>query len=246
MNGKILNIVALLLLLPTLCQANWRSKVRAGDKLYEKGQYNDALVEYLDALSQEGDTTRISFGLGNILHAQEKFPEAGQAFQNSLISSDNLVRADALYNLGNALIGSQQIQEAVEAYKSALKLNSGQRDYLHNLELALHMLENPPPQQQQQQDQNDQQNQDQNEQQQQDQQDQQQQDQQEQQQDQQSQQEQTPEEQQDTQQQEQPQPETMSKEDAERLLNALQSDEKEVQENLHRQPAAASGKGKDW
>jgi tetratricopeptide (TPR) repeat protein len=230
-----------------IARASWRSNVRAGDKLYEEGKYNEALVSYLEALQQPGDTSRVAFGLGNILHSQEKFQEAGQAFQGALVNPDRDVRADALYNLGNALVGSQQYAEAVEAYKSALNLKPDQMDYLHNLELAQYLLENPPEQQQQQDQGGDQdqepQEQDQNQDGQQDQQEQEQENQ-----DQESQEQQDQEQggEQQEEQQQPTEPQEMSPEDAERLLNALQEDEKEVQENLHKQPVVGSGKGKDW
>lgn len=243
MIGRILIAVLAFSMVVNAVQAGWRSQVRSGDKLYEQGQYDEALVKYLEALGQEGDSTLIKFGLGNVFHAQEKFDDAGQAFASALVSPDNSVRADAFYNLGNALVGAQQYDKAVEAYKTALKLKPGQMDYLHNLELAQHFLQNPPPQQQSPGGQDEQEPQDQ--QQEQDQgQDQKQQDQEAEQQQQEQQSE------QDQQQQEQPeqqmQAEEMSKEDAERLLNALQTDEKQVQENLRKKTAVEAGKGKDW
>jgi tetratricopeptide (TPR) repeat protein len=224
-----------------IADANWRAKARTGERLAEEGEYDEAIVKYLEALSANGDSTLIKFGLGNVFHAQEKFEEAGQTFQAALSSPDSLIRADALYNAGNALVGAGKYQEAVEAYKTALKHNPGQMDYLHNLELAQHLLENPPQQQseKQKQDQDDSQQEQQDQQQEQEerqQQDQQQEEQNQQQQEQQEQQE----------QQAQPQPEQMSPEDAERLLNALQSDEREVQENLKKQQAGEAPRGKDW
>lgn len=247
MKVHFLLILLLSLLVVNTSQASWRSKVRAGEKRYEKGQYEEALVEYLKALEQKGDTSIIQFGLGNVLQAKEKFEDAGKAFSGSLSDPDSGARADAFYNLGNALFGSRKYEEAVQSYKEALKLKPGQRDYLHNLELAYHLLENPPQQQQQQQNQKDQKNQDQQQQENQEQKQKEQlpdslkqeQEKQQQQQDQQEQ-------QQQEQQQQQAQTDTLSKEDAERLLNALQTNEKQVQENLRKQPVVAGGKGKDW
>lgn len=242
MIGRILKTMIILCLLVGTAQAGWRSKTRAGDKLYQQGQYDEALVKYLEALGQGGDSTRIDFGLGNVLDAQEKFPDAAKAFSSALISPDSSLRADGFYNLGNALVGAQKYQEAVEAYKTALKLKPGQRDYLHNLELALHLLQNPPPQQQ------DQGGQDQQEPKDKEQDQEQKQDQQQEQESQQQQPEQQPQQDQPHEQQEQglTQPESMSKEDAERLLNALQTNEKQVQENLRKKAAVEAGVSKDW
>jgi len=227
-------------------QANWRAKARAGEKLFAEGQYEEALINYLEALEDEGDSTLIAFGLGNIFQALEKFDEAGGLYQTTLGSSDSLLSADALYNIGNALVGGQKYKEALEAYKAALRINPGQADYLHNLEIAQHLVENPPEQQQQQGDKSDE-DQEQNEQEQeQEQQDQQQQDQQEQEQQEQQKEQQEDQEQEQQQEQQQAQSDSMSVEDAERLLNALQIDEKQVQENLKKQQTGEAPRGKDW
>lgn len=249
---RIFSIGLILCLGFTTAQASWRSKVRAGDKLYEEGHYDDALVKYLEALNDKGDSTLVSFELGNVYQAQEKFDDAGRSFLPSLTSPDSSLRANALYNLGNALFGQQKYQEAAEAYKSALKLQPRQIDYLHNLQLAEYLLKHQPPQQQQQQ--QNQQNKDKNQDQQKqnDQQNQQQKDQQQQNKEQQQQQKQPSEEeqQQEKQQQEQQQmaqaDTTLSKQDAERLLNALLSNEKQVLENLHPKQTGKGTAGKDW
>jgi len=244
MRDWIFSVVLTLVLTSTAVQAGWRSRVRSGDKLYEAGKHDEALVKYLQALEENGDSLLINFDLGNVFQSQEKFQEAGQAFLSSMTIQDSLKRADALYNLGNALVGGQKYSEAAEAYKSALRLHPGQMDYLHNLELALHLAQNPPPQPQspggksnqepQQQEQDSQQQEEQSPQ------------------DQQSErreQREQPRREEDLREQTEPQrAQSMSKEDAERLLNALQTDEKRVQENLRRSTGRRieAGVEKDW
>lgn len=229
----------------TLHADNWRSDVRAGDKAYEHQKYDEALVRYLEALNSKGDSALIRYDLGNVFHAQEKYDEAVKSFQGALSGADSLTRADALYNTGNALFGMQKYSEAAAAYKSALRLRPGQDDYLHNLQLALRLLKKQQQQPQNQQNQSDhkeqkdRQNQNQQEKSQ---------DEQQQQQEQNQQQEQ-PSQENETEQQNQPQTaqkDQLSREDAERLLNALLKDEKRIQENLHRQKAVETGVKKDW
>jgi len=247
MIARIITITLILCTVSINADANWRSKARTGEKLYEKGEYDEALIKYLEALEDEGDSTQIAFGLGNIFHSQEKFEEVGGLFQSSLGSSDSLFNADALYNLANALAGGQKYEEALEAYKAALRINPGQADYLHNLEIAQHLLEKAPEQEQEQCDDCDD-NQDQQEQDQQEQEQQQQEQSEEEQQEQEQQQQQQDEQQEEQQEQEQQQAQvdSMSMEDAERLLNALQTDEREVLENLKKQEAEEGQRGKDW
>ncbi|MCX6640990.1 MAG: tetratricopeptide repeat protein [bacterium] len=250
---RIILIITALALLTSMASASWRGKVRTGDKLYEQGKYDDALVKYLEGLSQKGDSARIGYDLGNVFQGQEKFKEAGQAFQGNMARRDSLGRADALYNLGNALFGEQKYQDAAQAYKSALKLKPAQTDYLHNLALAEKLIQKQQQQQknkdnkdQKDQKQDQQQNQDKQKQDQQKQDQQKQQDQKNQQEQDQAQQNQDQKKDQDQQQQQPLQAQQMSKEDALRLLNAIQSDEKRVQENLHKQPVTEGGVAKDW
>ncbi len=250
MNRSLSRLLILsLVLLPAASHAAWRGKVRSGDKKYEQKKYDEALLKYLEALEGQGDSSLIHFDLGNVYQAQERFEEAGKSILKSLSvgdtlksAADSLRQAEGLYNLGNALFGAQKYTEAVQAYKTALQLHPAQKDYLYNLELALHQMKQPPQQQpdQQQQNKKDQQDQDSQQQQQQDQQQQQEEQQQEQQQQEQKQKE------QEQLAQQQQQPGAMSKEDAEKLLNIIQTDEKKVQENLRQQQATEVGVAKDW
>ena len=127
-------------------------------------------------------------------------------------------KAASLYNLGNSLLNADKIRESIDAYKGSLRLDPGNIEAKYNLAYAQDLLQ----QQQQQQQQNQQNQQDQ---QKQDKKDDQNSDSQEQDNDQQQQQQQ-PEEQKEQQQQE------ISKEDAERLLNALANDERDIQEKV--------------
>lgn len=139
-------------------------------------------------------------------------------------------KSKVYHNIGNALLKSEKLKEGVEAYKNALKLNPDDLETKYNLSYALNKMK----QQQQQQDQNkdnkdqnkdknkdQQQQQDQNKDQNKDQQnkDQQNQDQKEQQQNQ--------------QQQQQPK-DQISKEEAQRILEALKNNEADLQKELRK------------
>ena len=167
------------------------------------------------------------------LFKQEKYSEAINQF-NVLANqqSNKEDRAKIYHNLGNSLLQSEKYKESIEAYKNALRNNPSDMDTKYNLAYAQNLKQQQEQQQEQNQDQDqdqDQQNQDQ-----QDQQNQQEQDQQEQQQDQEQQ-------QQDQQEQQQPQQQEgkISKEDAQRLLEALANDEKKVQDKVKKEKARA-------
>jgi tetratricopeptide (TPR) repeat protein len=59
------------------------------------------------------------------------------------------LRPDALYNLGNAYMAAGDLANAVESYRSALRLRPGHAAAKHNLELALRQQQQQQQQQQQ-------------------------------------------------------------------------------------------------
>lgn len=217
-----------------------RKEIRQGNGLYEKGNYADAETEYRKALEKNKSSFPGSYNLGGALYRQKKYEDAIREYKESTSrSTDKKEQAHALHNLGNSLIQSQQYGEAVDAYKKALKLNPEDDDTRYNLAYAQTMLRNQQQQQQQQQGNNQNQNKDQQNQNK---------DQQNQNKDQQNQDKQQAEnkEQKNQQQQQRQQQPKMSKEDAERLLKALQNDEKDLQEKLTRKEGQKVRVEKEW
>jgi Ca-activated chloride channel homolog len=78
------------------------------------------------------------------------------AFDKALENLKNNSSANSLYNQGNALAQSGQLQEALDAYKKALKLNPDDNDALYNKELVEKELEKQKQEQKQDQKQQDQ------------------------------------------------------------------------------------------
>ncbi len=231
--------------------------IRSGNDYYEEGDYKEAEIKYLKSREVKNPSHKGAYNLGNAHYMQNNYKEAVLAFDTLRgYNLDEATRAKAYYNLGNSLLKmskdtSIQQQEAgkalpasIEAFKESLRLVPDDRDAKYNLAYAQNLLKK---QQQQQQNQNqDQQNEDQQKQQQQKDQQQQEQQQQEQQQQEQQQQEQQQEQQQRQQQQRQ---EEISKEDAERILQALKNDEKKTLENLKKvkvKTGASAKSEKDW
>jgi len=233
--------VAILLAAPPGARAQaGRAKVAEGNRLYESGRFDEAHQKYLEALRENPESPLIRFNNGNALYQSKDFQQALEAYQQAIASGDPDLASAAWYNLGNTLYRSEQLEPSLEAYKQALRLDPDDQDAKHNLERVLEkMKEQEQQQNQQNQDQQNQDQQDQN----QDQQNQQNQDQQDQQQDQpQDQQQDQPQDQQQDQQPQQaegqPRPGEMTKEEAQRLLDAVQEDPGDV----NRKPAVARGR----
>jgi Ca-activated chloride channel homolog len=232
--------LGMLIAFPLFSQTD-RAAIRRGNQAYQKEQYDRAESQYRSAEELKPGRFATRFNLGNTLYQQERWEDAAKAFQQSAEMTENpLERADALHNLGNALIRDQKFEEAAKAYKESLRLNPKDEQTRYNLAQALRYIQNPPPPEEHQpQDQNKP-----NEENQEDNQEQQPQDgDQEQQQDpgennpdnqdgQEQQQPQPGEDQQDSGEQDRNLPDGISKEEAERLLDALDREEQNLQDQM--------------
>jgi Ca-activated chloride channel homolog len=213
--------------------------IRSGNDSFFGGNFKEAEVDYMKGLEKTPESVKGQYNLGGALYKQENYEDAARLYGN--VGSRDLdanTKADAFYNLGNTYLKSQKLNEAIESYKNALRLNPHDEDARYNLEYARRLQQE---QQQDQQDQKDDQQQDQDQQDKDDQQQEDQQDQDDQQQEQ--------DQQQQDQQQQQPQQQEISKQDAERMLEALKEDENKTLEKIRLQQMQKTkpiNVDKDW
>lgn len=225
-----------------------RSMARKANRFYADSAYTEAEVAYLKALDENPDFREAQYNLGNNAIRQQKFEEAIEQFEVLAADAENKNESSEIYhNIGNAYLSKYQmalqdqekaqkagedLDKSINAFKQSLRYNPSDDETRYNLAVAQKLKkEGPPPQdQQQEQQQNqDQQEQEQNQDQQQQQQDQQQEEQQ--------------------QKQQQAQPDQISKEDAEKILNAMMQEEKDLQEEQkekQKAKARSSRVEKDW
>jgi len=233
---RILFIIALIFLtvLPLAGQKQ-KKYTRQGNRDYSENNFEESEILYRRAIDVDPLFNKAAFNLGDALYKQEKYEGAIDNFEQvSEKKLDKESLSGSYYNLGNSLLKSGKIEESIEAYKNALRNDPDNMEAKYNLAYAQDLLKQ---QQQQQQQQNKDQSQDQqndqqsgsgeNNKQQEEQQQQQKQEQENQQQDNQQ-----------NNNQPQQQQQQISKEDAERLLQALAENEKEVQEKVKKAKAA--------
>ncbi|MBP6871366.1 MAG: hypothetical protein KBC43_05110 [Bacteroidales bacterium] len=249
-----LHILLLLLLPAPLLVAQQENRfIRQGNKQYDDEKFKEAEVSYIKSTQAKNASHKGFYNLGNAWYMQENYLQASAAFDTlRTFRMDDDTRAKSYYNLGNAMLKSAQdsaqlagkfLPASVEAYKQSLRLNPEDEEAKYNLAYAQKLMQQQQQQQQQQnQDQKDQQKEQQKDQQKQ-------QDQKDQQQDQQQQDQQNAEQANQDQQQANAEPQQISKEDAERILEALKNDEKETLEKLSEakiQSVRVVKTDKDW
>lgn len=201
-----------------------RQLIRSGNKLYKAKKYSEAEIAYRKSLAKNKESVAGQYDLGNAYYKQQKFEEA-QSQYSRLLNDKNVSKADkskAYHNLGNAYLESKKFPESIEAYKNSLRLNPKDNDTRYNLAYAQSLLQQQ--QQQQQQDGKDKK------------QDKQKQDQQKQQQQKKD----------DKQQKEAARRENISREDAEKMLQALNNDEKNTQKKLVKKEGTRIQIAKQW
>jgi Ca-activated chloride channel family protein len=221
--------------------------LQKGDKTKAADAWDEALKYYRDAEIEKPESYQLSYNLGNVLYQQDKYQDALDKYYKSLSADDVKHRAWANYDLGNTLYRSGKYPEAIQAYQKCLELTPDDEDAKYNLEFVRKKMKEMMDKEKQRQENQKQQNQQQNQQQQQQQQQQEEQKKQEQQsQASQSEQEQKKKAQQRQQQQLKPK-EGMTKEEAERILNAFKDDEKDMQKKKMKEVQGQGARGgKDW
>ncbi len=125
---------------PASAKSVSRGKLRSGNHAYADGEYDKAFGLYRQAL---GDSARppanapgVFYNGGNALFQQKKYDRAIDYYQRGF-SPDSVLTGRMLYNRGNALFKSGRAGEAVESYIQALQYLPDDEDARHNLEMAL-------------------------------------------------------------------------------------------------------------
>ena len=129
-------IVALLVASASFAQ-NDRRYITQGNKLFRSGQFDKAEVAYRKAIEKNPRNPQAHYNLGNSLMAQKKDSAAVQSFQKSTeLETSKIRKAMAYHNMGVVCQQHKMYGEAIEAYKSSLRLNPKDDATRYNLELC--------------------------------------------------------------------------------------------------------------
>jgi tetratricopeptide (TPR) repeat protein len=111
-----------------------RSRVRRGNRAYERLDYDRAEERYREAQQLSDTCFEAQFNLGDALYKQQRFDEAEKVFAALAADStrSSLDRAHSYYNLGNSLFQQKKYQEALSAFKRSLRLNPADLETKYN------------------------------------------------------------------------------------------------------------------
>ncbi len=129
-----------------------------GNEKANEEDYKEAEKSYRKAISLEPEKEVALFNLGNTHFKDKKYDEASQRFfQTQKFASSKQGKHRAFHNMGNVYMQKKEYQKAIEAYKNALRNNPKDEETRYNYALAKELLENEkPPEEQEQDDQKDQ------------------------------------------------------------------------------------------
>lgn len=140
----IVYIAAILLITTSAYSQNGRKEIRMGNKLYDKANYVDSEVKYKKALEKNPNSLDAKFNLGDALYKQGRYDDATKVFMdlakgNPTKDQQNKI-ANSFFNLGNSFLKENKVKESIEAYENSLRLNPADMDAKYNLEYAKMLL----------------------------------------------------------------------------------------------------------
>jgi len=197
------------------------AQIRSGNRYYKKKQLDQSQQQYEEAVRKAPDNPTANYNLGNAQFRKNNYADAANSYNNSVEHSgdDKAMQEKGLYNKGVALIKQKKLQESIEAWKEALKLDANDEDARENLQKALMQLKQQQ-QQQQQQDKKKEEKKDKKD---------------------------EKKDQQEQPQQPKPQPSRLNKQQVEQYLKTLQQKEKEIQDKMNQSKVKAPNQPeKDW
>lgn len=118
---------------------------RANSEFADK-KYAEAEAEYRISLSNNPKKSISAYNLGNAIYKQNNNSEALFSYENAIKNATaRPEKHTAFHNSGNIYMKEKNYSAAVEAYKNALRNNPNDEETRYNFALAKKMLKNNPP-----------------------------------------------------------------------------------------------------
>jgi tetratricopeptide (TPR) repeat protein len=142
---KILLYSFLLLSLAIHAQEKDKDLPKGNDSFAEK-KYADAEADYRVSESGNPKKSMASYNLGNAIYKQNQSEEAKYHYAKAIKTAKTKEeKHKAFHNIGNTLMKAKDYTNAVDAYKNALRNNPADEETRYNYALAKKMLKDNPP-----------------------------------------------------------------------------------------------------
>lgn len=155
-------IIAILTMVPTVLAADnstsrqQRKLIMKGNGLYRSQKYDEAFKVYSEVLKKYPGCPEASYNYGLTMlqlaagkdideEKRKKYIEEGASLMEASTkfgSSNPELASRANYNLGNLAVANEQLPQAVEYYKQALRLNPADNNARHNLRIVQLKMQN--------------------------------------------------------------------------------------------------------
>jgi tetratricopeptide (TPR) repeat protein len=144
---KLLYHITLLFTIGIVAQSPKDFNLPKANAHFLKNQYADAEAQYRISKSNNPKKATSAYNLGNSIYKQNQPSEAKFAYANALeLATGKIQKHRAYHNIGNVFMTEKAYDKAVEAYKNALRNNPLDDQTRYNYALAKKMLKEHPPQ----------------------------------------------------------------------------------------------------
>ena len=117
-----------------------------GNQEFEDKNYTEAEADYRISQSKTPKSELASYNLGNAIYRQNQSSEAKNSYLKAIENSKTRTQKhQAFHNLGNVFMKEKEYSQAVESYKNALRNNPSDEETRYNYALAKKMLKENPP-----------------------------------------------------------------------------------------------------
>ncbi len=139
---KVIFVLSFLMICGTsLFAQSVRSLNNDGVDHYNKKNYSDAEANFKKSLDKDPHLLQGQFNLGDAYYKENEYNDALKSYEKALeLTKDPRVKAKIYHNIGNALLKTKKYKESIGAYKNSLRFNPNDNDTKYNLSYALSML----------------------------------------------------------------------------------------------------------
>ena len=124
------------------------NQIYEGNTLLSTRVFDEAEMAFRRALSKSPKRTEALYNLGNTHFNEQDYEEAKQRyFQTQKFADNNSSKHHAFHNMGNVFMKQKNYAKAVETYKNALRNNPQDEETRYNYAVAKELLEKEQQQQ---------------------------------------------------------------------------------------------------